>query len=95
MRFMSEPTHPLSRSFSPGALARASLSVFVVLSMPLVSTATALYAEFFTRLTPADTTVTSARCIVSCCAHKGMAAANSVAVSVAFNLFTLNMMLVE
>ena len=92
IRFMSEPTPPLSRSFSPGALARASPSVFVVLSMSRVSTATALYAEFFTRLTPLDTTVTSARWIVSRCAQTGIAEANSVASSVVFNLFTLNMM---
>lgn len=65
MRFMSEPTPPDSRSFSPGVLARASLSVLVVLSMSRVSTATALYAEFLTLLTPADTTETSSSCMAS------------------------------
>ena len=59
--FMSEPTPPLWRSFSPGALASASASVLVVLRMARASTATALYDEFFTRLTPPATTLTSPR----------------------------------
>ena len=56
---MSEPTPPDSRNFMPGALARASLRLLVLFFNSFVSTATALNADRFTRLTPVETTVTS------------------------------------
>ena len=56
---MSEPTPPDSLSFIPGALARASLRLLVLFFISFVSTATALNAERFRRLTPFDTTTTS------------------------------------
>jgi len=62
---MSEPTPPDSRSFMPGALVKASLRFFVVFWSSFVSTATALNADLFTRLTPVETIVTSSSCCVS------------------------------
>ena len=56
---MSEPTPPASLSFMPGAFAKASLRLLVVFCISRVSTATALKAERFSRLTPLDTTTTS------------------------------------
>ena len=43
----------------PGAFAKASLRLLVVFCISRVSTATALKAERFSRLTPLDTTTTS------------------------------------
>ena len=45
---ISEPTPPVSRSFMPGSLVRASPRFLAEFCNPLVSTATALKAERFT-----------------------------------------------
>ena len=47
----------------PGALARASLRVLVVLTSSRVFTAVALNAEFFTLLSWLPTTITSPSCV--------------------------------
>ena len=56
---MSDPTPPDSRSFIPGAFPSASLRFLVEFCSSFVSTAMALNAERFRRLTPLETTTTS------------------------------------
>ena len=56
---ISEPTPPDSRTFIPGAFAKASLRLRLEFSKPFVSSATALKAERFRRLIPLETMTTS------------------------------------